>query len=160
MHIRLTDSGKKYLTAAIIILSVYFAMKYISPIVSPFLLAFLLAGLLNPLVQLLHKKLKIKKSVLTGLILFSVCALIIISFWLIFSSLIANGSKLADNIPAYQQDLCLLLNDCCDRVEQKFGVDGTQIENFIIEQMNVFVENLEVKVLPAVMDKSVDGLGK
>lgn len=155
MHIRLTDSGKKYLTAAIIILSVYFAMKYISPIVSPFLLAFLLAGLLNPLVQLLHKKLKIKKSVLTGLILFSVCALIIISFWLIFSSLIANGSKLADNIPAYQQDLCLLLNDCCDRVEQKFGVDGTQIENFIIEQMNVFVENLEVKVLPAVMDKSV-----
>ena len=155
MWTKLTDTGKKYLTAAIIILLVYFAMKYISPIVSPFLLAFLLAGLLNPLVQLLHKKLKIKKSVLTGLILFLFCALIIISFWLIFSSLIANGSKIADNIPFYQKELCLMLDDCCNKVEQKFGLDGSQIENFIIEQMNIFVENLEVKILPAVMDKSV-----
>ncbi|NBJ91087.1 AI-2E family transporter [Parablautia muri] len=155
MKIKLTDGGKKYLTAAIVILFVYFAMKYISPIVSPFLLAFLLAGLLNPLIQSLHKKLKIRKSILAGLILFSICALIIISLWLIFSCLIANGSKIAGSIPEYQEDLCLLLNDCCSKVEQKFGVDSTQIENFIIEQMNVFVENLEVKILPTVMDKSV-----
>lgn len=156
MKINLTDSGKKYLTAAILIFAVYFAMKYISPIVSPFLLAFLLAGLLNPIVQSLHKKLKIRKSILAGIILFSTCVLIIISLWLILSSLVANGSKIAGSIPEYQKDLCLLLDDCCSKAEQTFGVDGTQIENFIIEQVNVFVENLEVKVLPAVMDKSVD----
>lgn len=155
MKINLTANGKKYLTAAIVILSVYFVMKYISPIVSPFLLAFLLAGLLNPLVLSLHRKLKIRKSILAGLILFSFCALVIVSLWLIFSSLIANSSKIAGCIPDYQKDLCLLLDDCCSKVEQKFGVDGTQVENFIIEQMNVFAENLEVKVLPAVMGKSV-----
>ncbi len=155
MKINLTEGGKKYLTAAVITLAVYFAMKYLSPILSPFLLAFLLAGLLNPLVQALHKRLKIHKPILAGLILFAACLLIIISLWLIITSLVANSSKIAGCIPDYQEDLCLLLDDCCNKVEQKFGVDGAQIENFIIEQMNLFVENLEVKVLPAVMGKSV-----
>ena len=41
-------------------------------------------------------------------------------------------------------------------MERQFGVDGVQIEKFVLEQVNIFIENLEVKVLPAIMGKSMD----
>ena len=58
-------------------------------------------------------------------------------------------------MPDYQEGLCVLLGNCCDMMEQQFGVDGVKIEEFILEQVNVFIENLEVKVLPDMMGKSV-----
>ncbi len=151
----MTKSGKKYLTAAGVILAVYLGMKYISPVVSPFIFAFLLAGSINPLVGKLYEKLKIRKSLLTGVILFLFCALIAAAVWLSVSWLIKSGSRFARQMPDYQKDLYMLLDDCCHVMEQKLGVDSTQVENFIVEQMNVFIENLEVKILPQVMGKSV-----
>ncbi len=151
----LTEKRKKYLMAVIVVFAVYFAMKYISPIMSPFIFAFLVAGTLNPLVQKLHKKIKVKKSILTALLLLIACGFIFILVWMLFSSLITGGSRLAAQMPYYQEELCILLGDCCDLMEKKFGVDGVQIENFVLEQVNVLVENLEVNVLPEVMGKSV-----
>ncbi len=153
---KLTESGRKYLAAAGISLLVYLAMKYISPFVSPFIFAFLLAGLLNPLVQFLHKKLRIRKSILAGVLVFICCLLLAALIWLAVSVLIKGGGRLAGLIPDYQEGFCVLLGDCCDRIEQQFGVDGVQIENFVMEQVNVFIENLEVEILPAVMGKSVN----
>lgn len=154
-NFNLTENGKKYLTVAMIIFAVYFVMKYISPFTSPFLFAFLLAGLLNPLAEKLNKKIKIRKPVLAGTILFLVCLTILIAVWLLLSWLIAGGGKLAVQMPDYQEELYVVLNDCCHIMEEKFGVDGAQIENFIVEQVNLFIENLEVKVIPEVMGKSV-----
>lgn len=141
--------------AMAVIFVVYFAMKYVSPIVSPFIFAFLLAGILNPLVEKLHKKIKIRKSVLTALILLIVCGLIVLLVWILFSSVVTGGSRLAAQMPYYQEELGIFLGECCDLMEKKFGVDGVQIENFVLEQMNVMIENLEVNVLPQVMGKSV-----
>lgn len=141
--------------AAAVIFMVYFAMKYVSPIASPFIFAFLLAGILNPLVQKLHNKLKIRKSILTALILLVFCGIILVLVWMLFSSLVTGGSRLAAQIPYYQEELCILLGDCCNFMEKKLGVDGVQIENFVMEQVNVMIENLEVNVLPEVMGKSV-----
>ena len=91
----LSETGKKYLLTGAIIFIVYFAMKYISPIISPFIFAFLLAGALNPLVRGLGKKIKIRKSVLAGIILFLVCLIIITLAWIALSELITSGSRLA-----------------------------------------------------------------
>lgn len=151
----LTESGKKYLEAAVVVLAVYFVMKYISPVVSPFLLSYLLAGALDPLVQKLHKRIKVRKSVLTALILLVVCGVFVILMWLLISSLITGGSRLAAQMPYYQEELCVLLDDYCNLIEKKFGVDGIKIENFVLEQVNIMVENLEVNILPEVMGKSV-----
>ncbi|EOS73632.1 sporulation integral membrane protein YtvI [Lachnospiraceae bacterium 10-1] len=151
----LSETGKKYLLTGAIIFIVYFAMKYISPIISPFIFAFLLAGALNPLVRGLGKKIKIRKSVLAGIILFLVCLIIITLAWIALSELITSGSRLAVQIPDYQEEFYVVLNDCCNMMEEKFGVDGRQIENFIVEQINIFIENLEIKVIPEVMGKSV-----
>lgn len=151
----MTQTGKKYLTVAAVSLLVYFFMKYISPIVSPFLMAFLLSALLNPLASALHKKIKMKKPVLAGLILFIVSIIFAVLLWLLLSALFTGGGKLACQMPGFQDELCLLLGNCCDMMEQQFGIDGVQIEHFVMEQVNILIENLEVNVLPAVMGKSM-----
>ena len=148
LKLNLTNVGKKYLVAAVVSLLVYLAMKYISPIASPFILAFLVAGTLNPLVQALHKRIKIRKPVLAGIILFSASVLIIVLIWALMAALFANGGKIAGELPDYQEEFGNLLGDCCNMMERQFGVDG--------EQVNIFIENLEVKVLPAIMGKSMD----
>lgn len=156
LKVNLTNTGRKYLVAAVVSVLVYLAMKYLSPIASPFILAFLLAGLLNPLVRMLHKKIKIRKPVLAGFILFLVSALIIVLVWALMVTLFTNGGRLAGELPDYQEEFGLLLGDCCNMMERQFGVDGVQIEKFVLEQVNIFIENLEVKVLPAIMGKSMD----
>lgn len=152
----MTQNGKKYLTAAAVSFLVYLAMRYLSPIASPFIFAFLLAGLLNPVVQVIHKKIKIRKPILAGIILFAVCIVIAALVWMLISALITGGGHLAGQMPDCQKELNVLLGDCCSMMEKKFGVDGVQIENFITEQVNLFIENLEVNVLPEIMGKSVD----
>ncbi len=72
------------------------------------------------------------------------------------AALFANGGKIAGELPDYQEEFGNLLGDCCNMMERQFGVDGVQIEKFVLEQVNIFIENLEVKVLPAIMGKSMD----
>ncbi|MGN1181121.1 MAG: AI-2E family transporter, partial [Suilimivivens sp.] len=36
-----------------------------------------------------------------------------------------------------------------------FGIDADVVEDYVLEQVNIFAENMEVKILPAVMNKSV-----
>ena len=154
--LKISENARKYIQISLVILGVYFGMKYISPIVSPFLLAFLFTGIINPLVSGLHQKLKIKKSVLAGVILFLMAGLVFLLLWFFLSLLWSGGQNLALKLPDFQKEFGVFLNDCCCRLEDKFGIDGVVIENFILEQVDVFVENMEVEVFPAVMGKSFD----
>ena len=156
--IHFSESGKKYLSMVAIVLSVYFAMKYVSPVVSPFVLAFLLVGFINPIVTRLHSRIKIKKSILTGIMIFLLCALILLALWGLGVALFSGGKNLASQMPEFQEDMLLLLQNCCDRMESRFGIDGIVIENFVLEQADVLAENLEVNVFPALMGKSFDAM--
>lgn len=152
----MTENGKKYVQIMLVILAVYLGMKYLSPIVSPFILAFLLAALIDSLTAKLHRKLKIKKSFLAGCIMLLLIGITIFSLWMIFALLWMGGRSLACQLPDFQKEFNVLLKSCCCGLENTFGIDGIVIENFVLEQVDILVENLEVKVLPAVMGKSFD----
>lgn len=154
--IQLTAEQRRYVMLGGVILTVYLTMRYISPVLSPFLLAFLIAGILNPIACKLNKKTGIQKSFLAGIFVFLCCILLILLFWGISCLLIEKGSRLAVQIPGYQKEFSVLLRDCCKEIEDHFGTDGVIIENFILEQADIWIENLEVQILPAVMGRSVD----
>lgn len=154
--INLTENGKKYIQIILVILAAYLGMKYLSPVVAPFVLAFFVAGLIDPLVTKLHQKLKIRKSALAGVILFLMSGILLLLIWIFLSLLWSGGENLAVQLPDFQKELGVFLDDCCCRLEDRFGIDGIVIENFILEQVDIFIENLEVKVLPTVMGKSFD----
>lgn len=154
--LHLSEGGKKYLWVVVIVFSVYFGMKYISPIVSPFIVAFLAAGFINPIVTRLQRKVKIKKSVLAGIVLLFFLVIAVLLCWLLGAALLAGGKSLARQLPGFREELMVLLQSSCDGIEARFGIDGVVIENFVTEQVEVLADNLEVNVFPAIMGKSVD----
>lgn len=152
----MTEKGKKYIQIVLITLGVYLGMKFISPVVSPFILAFLLAGFINLPISWLHQKIKIKKSILAGLFLLFLSGIFLVVFWVLISLLWTGGQEIAGQLPDFQKEFGVFLDNCCCSLENRFGVDGIVIENFVLEQVDILIENLEVKVLPAVMGKSID----
>lgn len=149
----MTVNQRKYVLLFIIIIGVYLFMKFLSPVLSPFILAFLFAGLLSKLTNKIP--LKIKKSILAGFILIFTLAVFLILIWLLGGIFIQKCGEMAGELSYYETKLCGLLGSCCDRMESSFGIDGAAMESYVLEQINIFVENMEVKILPAVMDKSV-----
>ncbi len=152
----MTEYGKKYVQIGIVTIFVYLGMKYLSPVVSPFILAFLLAGMLYPLVTKLNRRIKIKKSVLAGGIIILFLGVMFLLLWLLLSLLWSGGRNFSSQLPDFEKEFELLLEKCCLDLQENFGVDGVVIENFIMEQVNILIENVEVEVLPTVMGKSFD----
>lgn len=149
----LTEKRKKYILLAMVIGGVYLFMKFLSPILSPFILAFLFAGLLSKLTDKIP--VKIKKPVLAGLVLVLFVALLLIIAGILIGLVVHKCEDMAGVISCYEQELCVLLGDCCDFVEKRFGVKAGEVETYILEQVNLFAENLEVNILPSVMNKSM-----
>ena len=84
----LEGNKRKYLMIGVVIIGVYFFMKFLSPIVSPFLLAFLIAGALSRLTE----KIPIKQAVTIKIeiILFNTFFIFSTSFFLIFFASFVN----------------------------------------------------------------------
>lgn len=148
-----TEKARKYGTFFAVVIGVFCFMKYLSPILSPFLFAFLIAGTLNRLAGKIP--LKVKKPYLAGAIMLLLSIIFVVVFLAAGTWLFRKCGDLASRAPALENEFYILLSDCCGRLENSFGVDGVEIENFVLEQVDVFTENMEVKIFPAVMNKSV-----
>lgn len=154
MHrIEFSDKQKTYLWLGGIILLVYIFLKYLSPLVSPFLLAFLIAGGLYRLTD--RASGQKKRPFWAGFLLVLLVGLVAVLLWAVTGLLLEKCSDFAGNMPYIEQSLCRLLSDCCDRMESRFGLKAQEVEEFVLRQVNVFADNLEVNVFPAVMNKSV-----
>ena len=135
------------------IAGVYLFMKYISPVFSPFICAFLLSGIIHRLAAGIP--FKIRKSLLTVLLLLGLFLMLIAAIWGISTWLIQKGSGLAGQVQCLREEFCLLVGECCEKAQMRFGIDAKAARNFVLEQMNLFAENMEVRIFPAVMNKSV-----
>lgn len=146
-------NNKKYIIIAIVIIGVYLSLKYLSPILSPFLLAFLIAGVLNRLTNKIP--FKIKKSLLAGIILLLLGIGLVLLLWAACSFILEKGGELAGQMTYYEDEISLLLGKCCESMAHRFGMDADAVEHYVLGQVNIFIENLQVKILPAVMNKSM-----
>lgn len=146
-------SGKKYIIIAAVITGVYLSLKYLSPILSPFLLAFLIAGFLNRLMKKIP--IKMKKSILAGVILLLIGTALLLLFWIIGCWLFQKCTELTGQMPYYEKEFSVILEKCCDGLAYRLGIDADAVEHYVSEQINVLMGNLQVKMLPAMMDKSM-----
>lgn len=137
----------------LVIAGVYLFMRFLSPVLSPFILAFLIAGSLNKLAE--KFPLKVNKQILAGFVLILAVALLLAVIGVFGGLAVEKCGELVGQISFYEEELSGLLDNCCDFMESNFGIDGKVVENYVLEQVNIFVENLEVKILPSMMNKSI-----
>lgn len=144
----------KLLKAAAVIFLTYLFFRYIFTLVAPFILAFLLISLFYPLLQKIQKKIPIKKKFLGVGVIIPFLLMIIGILWLLMTY---SGSWLY-KLPAFCTDignrLEIFFHQCCCKLDGKFGWDGQQMENYIIEQMSVVMENVQIQVVPQVLASS------
>ena len=58
-------------------------------------------------------------------------------------------------VDVFEERFCVFVGNCCEGIEKKFGMDGDGIEQFILERVNIFIENFQVQVVPKIMNESV-----
>ncbi len=133
---------------------VWFFFRFIFTLVAPFILAFLLITLFYPLLERMQKRVHFKKKYLAiGIIL----PLFLAAAGLLWGVLLFGGRQL-EGLPDFctqaGQQLEVFFHKCCCGLDGKFGWDGQQIETYIIEQMTVVMENVQIQVVPQILSSS------
>ncbi len=145
-----------------ITLAVYLAMRYLLPLVIPFLIAFFIAKQLHPWIEKLHKRLKLKRGLISAVILLLLFAFLLWFLWMTGESLIGQLKNLVTNAPAYQKKITVFWESSCAQVEEWTGMRAGTIQLRIDESVPEIWDNMKGTLLPGLMSSSfswVKGIG-
>lgn len=135
---------------------IWFFFRYLFTLTAPFILAFLLITLCYPLLERMQRRVPIKKKFLAiGIIL----PLFLAAAGLLWA-MVLFGVRQLEGLPVFcaqaGEQLELFFHNCCCGLDGKFGWDGQQIETYLIEQMTVVMENVQIQVVPQIISSSYD----
>lgn len=144
----------KLIRMSIICVGVWFFFRYLFTLVAPFILAFLLITLCYPLLERIQKRIPVKKKFLAIGIILPLFVLLAAALWIV---LLIGGRQL-EGLPAFctqvGRQMEFFFHRCCGGLDGKFGWDGQQIETYLIEQMTVVMENVQIQVVPQILSSS------
>lgn len=138
----------------VICAGVWFFFRYLFTLAAPFILAFLLITLCYPMLERIQKRIPVKKKFLAVGIILPLFLVIVGFLWII----VLVGGQQLEGLPDFcmqaGQQLEVFFHDCCCELDGKFGWDGQQIETYVIEQMTVVMENVQIQVVPQILSSS------
>ena len=144
----------KLIRMSVICIGVWFFFRYLFTLAAPFILAFLLISLCYPLLERIQKKIPVKKKFLAIGIILPLFVLVVAVLWFV---MLFGGRQLA-GLPEFctqvGQQLEFFFHKCCGGLDGRFGWDGQQIETYLIEQMTVVMENVQIQVVPQILSSS------
>lgn len=138
-----------------ITLAVYAAMRFLLPLVIPFFIAFFLAKQIHPMVEKLHKKLKIKGGIISAAMLLIFLLLLLGIIWFVGAKLMAQLQSLVTNLPIYRERVTIMWKDYCIRLETWTGIQAETLDLKVTEAMPEFWEMIKGTLLPSIMSNSV-----
>ena len=144
----------KLIKGCLVTALVWFFFRFLFSLAAPFFLAFSLVKLLYPLMELLQKRIPITKKFLAALIVLPVLLLLCAVLWAIFSV----GIEQLQGLPAFcekvERQAEIFFHQCCCQLDGRFGWEGERIETYVIEQMTVIMENVQIQVVPQLLSSS------
>lgn len=155
MDRRATERTKEYIIVLAVIAGVYLGFKYLSPLVTPFLFAFAFVTLVYPFLEKAQKRFHIKKGFLAAGILMLICITAGVGIWCLLLFVFRQLGKLVGQIDVFEDKFCIFVGNCCEAIERRFGMDGAGVEKFVLERVDIFIENFQVHAVPKMMNESV-----
>lgn len=141
---------KKVIIIIGVSVGIFILFKYILPIGAPFVLAFLLAAALSGQVSFLNKRIKIKRTIATVIIIGLYSALLGVVIWLFGGMLINQIRNIIDNLGTYYIELNSRLCNACRHVDRDFGLRrGTTLD---------FVDGCIDSMFSAAREKMFNGM--
>lgn len=144
----------KLIRGCVVTAAVWFFFRYVFSLAAPFFLAFVLVTLLYPLLERVQKRIPIRKKFLAALIVLPVLLLASAVLWAVFSF----GAGQLQGLPAFceklERQVEFFFHQCCCQLDGRFGWEGERIESYVIEQMTVMMENVQIQVVPQLLSSS------
>lgn len=147
-------ADKSSLSFILICVSVFAVMRFLVPLITPFLLAFVFVAPVYPKLCAVHRKTKIGKGMLAGILLslFLLCATIFL--WYFGCRIFCNIGRMLAFLEEAEQSICLFIRRCCDGMEGRLGIRSEEIEAFVLDRITIVIDNLQVEMAPKVMGES------
>ncbi len=149
------DHIKKTILLAGIMLAVYLAMRYILPVVIPFLLGGMIAMLLNPLVEKIVRKTGRGRGIVSMVIVFLVLAAVGAGCFFIGQAVCMQLASLAQKAEEIEDSARVFWGDCCNRIENSFGVQINEAEQVFVRMENKIKSGFQTKTLPYLLKNFV-----
>lgn len=144
----------KLLTLLLLTGAVYFFLKYISPLVAPALVALLFLTACNPTFNKINKKTKIPKNILAAAVFITLGLLLAALLWFGLVKLAISIPGLISGFDMVEQKFYVLVGDCCDILQSRFGMNGLQMEQVILEKTGMAVNHFQEEIVPGMMSES------
>ena len=138
----------------VITLLVYLFFRFIFPLTAPFFAAFILITLFYPLLQRIQKKIPMKKKFLAIGVLFLILSFLAVLLWALGYSSNGQLDKISEFLETAYKRLQIFLHQCCYNLDGKFGWNGYEIENFVVEKMAAMMENVQGQIIPQMITSS------
>ena len=135
--------------------AVYFFLEFISPLVTPLLVAILLVAVCVPVFDKIRGKIRIPRTLLMGIFMLLVVLLFGGLIWFLVAKVAAEVPNLLENLQGVESDVVVFIRNCCDGIENRFGINAEKMETMIIERVDVFIEHFQANVMPAVVGESL-----
>lgn len=149
------EKNKKHIFFVLILIGAYLAIQYLVPLFLPLVLAFLVIAPLNPFLEKVYRKTRMGKGFLAGIILLIICTVVGILGWILVCFAIQQIEFFIKNIDFYEEQFTCFVRDCSHMVEERIGMNAGQIETLILERVDIFIEDMQVQILPNFMNQSI-----
>lgn len=140
---------------AVITVLVYLAFRFLLGMVFPFLAAYGLAVLLNPLLEKIQRRWKVKRGILSALL---VLVLFLVTGGILGGAgyaLISQAKKFLSNYDTFAQKGVQVWNVCCGRVEVICGIRSGNMNRYVTEKIPEIWEKCQTEVVPKIMNYSI-----
>jgi len=149
------SKNKEHISFGVFAVLTFLILKYVFPLVVPFVLAVLIVAAIYPAIRKIHERTHIGTGFLAGFFLLAIFGTMGALLWYFCSYGIHWICEKLKYVDDYKEQFCSLVKSCSGKMEQSFGFKAGQIENIIIERVNIFIEDMQVKIVPGIMNQSL-----
>lgn len=147
--------GRKVAYIIGITAGVYLTFRYLLPLVIPFLIAYLGAGLMAPMVRFLQKKMRMKRSFATVIVVLLYFAFLgTVGLWIVHK-LAAEAGQLIQSLGDFETFLQEKLKVFCYAAEENFGLEHDTIYLAAASGVSQITAKVEEEAMPLVMSNSL-----
>ena len=143
------------LQSALITALVYLAFRELLGLVFPFLIAYGIAVLLNPLLEKINRRWKIKRGILSALLVLLVFVVAGGLLGMAGYALISQAKKLVQNYDSVAAQGTQVWNLCCQRVEELCGIQNGYVEHCVSSYVPMLWQKCRTDVVPKLMNYSI-----
>lgn len=135
--------------------TVYFFLKYLSPLVTPALVAMLFVTIFGPTLQKLQSRLHIHRQVGAVFLLSIAVIVLALLVWVLFSWVVGSLPEWISRLDHLEEDLSIIVHNICEAVGGRLGVDSLYLEETVLSRLREGFDYFQLEAMPGMLSQSL-----